>query len=148
MNQNTYVYKNPVMSKIKKEDTKPEMIVRKFLFKNGIRYRLYNKKLIGNPDITLTKYHTVIFINGCFWHAHNNCKYNKLPKSNTSYWTPKIIGNAKRDIENKKELEKLGWKVIIIWECELKKTNQEKTLQELLKHFFILGEEKGYAKVY
>jgi DNA mismatch endonuclease (patch repair protein) len=131
-----------LMSKIRKKDTKPELLVRKFLFKNGLRFKLYNRKLIGNPDITLPKFHTVIFINGCFWHAHNNCKYNKMPKSNTSYWTPKILGNAERDVRNKKELKKLGWEVLTIWECELKKANQEKTLGKLLNHLFTISNEK------
>jgi DNA mismatch endonuclease (patch repair protein) len=141
-NHSTNLERSVLMSKIRKKNTKPELLVRKFLFKNGLRFRLFNRKLLGNPDITLPKFHTVIFINGCFWHAHKNCKFNKMPKSNISYWTPKILGNANRDERNKKELKKLGWNVLTIWECELKKVNQEKTLEKLLKHFITISEEE------
>src|SRR3989338_4814443 len=106
------------MSQIKKTNTKPELRLRSYLFKNGFRFRLYNKRLPGNPDIVLPKYKTIIFVNGCFWHAHKNCKYNKMPKSNTTYWVPKILRNVERDCSNKKELKKLGWNVLTIWECE------------------------------
>jgi DNA mismatch endonuclease (patch repair protein) len=124
--------RSEVMSKIRKTNTKPELLVRSFLFKNGLRFRTYSKKLIGNPDIVLPKFKTIIFVNGCFWHAHKNCKYNKPPKSNTDYWIPKILRNSERDKRNKKELKQLGWKVLTIWECELEKTKQEKILTKLL----------------
>ncbi|WP_143883536.1 very short patch repair endonuclease [Chryseobacterium binzhouense] len=123
--------RSEIMSKIKKTNTKPEMIVRKFLFSQGLRYRIHNKKLIGNPDIVLPKYKTIIFVNGCFWHAHNNCKLNRMPKSNTDYWIPKILRNVERDEINRVELEKLGWNVITVWECELGVKKREDTLIEL-----------------
>ena len=118
-----------MMAKIRKTDTKPELIVRKFLFKNGFRYRLYNKNLPGNPDVVLKKYRTAIFINGCFWHMHEGCKYNRLPKSRPDYWPLKLQGNADRDKTNKIKLEGLGWNVLTIWECDLKKDKVEKTLE-------------------
>lgn len=123
--------RSEIMSKIKKTNTKPEMIVRKFLFSRGLRYRIHNKKLIGNPDIVLPKYKIIIFVNGCFWHAHNNCKLNRMPKSNTDYWIPKILRNVERDETNRVELEKLGWNVITVWECELGVKKREDTLIEL-----------------
>jgi DNA mismatch endonuclease (patch repair protein) len=124
--------RSQIMSKIRKKNSKPEILVRKFLFKNGMRYRIHNNKLNGNPDITLSKYRTVIFINGCFWHSHKNCSLNVMPKTNKEYWIPKLIGNAERDNINKLILKKAGWKVITIWECELSIRNEEKTLQKLL----------------
>ena len=123
-----------IMSQIKSKDTKPEMIVRMFLFKKGYRYRLHVNSLPGNPDIVLQKYKTIIFVNGCFWHAHKNCKLNKLPKSKTEYWTPKILGNVERDSKNELYLRKDGWNVITIWECELSRANKSKTLTGLLRY--------------
>ena len=120
------------MSQIKKTNTKPELRLRSYLFKNGFRFRLYNKRLPGNPDIVLPKYKTIIFVNGCFWHAHKNCKYNKMPKSNTTYWVPKILRNVERDCSNKKELKKLGWNVLTIWECEAENKKLEKTTERTI----------------
>lgn len=94
------------MSLIRKTDTKPEIQVRKFLFKEGFRYRLYNKKLPGNPDIVLPKYKAIIFVNGCFWHAHEGCRLNRMPKSRIEYWVPKILGNVERDKLNTQALKK------------------------------------------
>lgn len=120
------------MSRIRKTDTKPELIVRKFLFKRGFRFRLYDTRLPGNPDIILPKYKTIIFVNGCFWHAHAGCKYNRMPKTRTEYWIPKITGNVKRDAINLKALKALNWKIFVVWECELSKTKVEKTLISLV----------------
>lgn len=117
--------RSDVMSKIRGKDTKPELIVRKFLFANGFRYRLHPKVMKGRPDIVMKKYRTVIFINGCFWHGHD-CKAGHLPKSNLDYWIPKIKANIDRDIVNCEYLEKDGWRVITIWECELKKEKYDK----------------------
>jgi DNA mismatch endonuclease (patch repair protein) len=125
--------RNSMMAKIRKTNTKPELIVRKFLFKNGFRYRLYNKKLPGNPDIVLKKYQTIIFVNGCFWHMHEGCKYNRIPKSRPDYWPHKLQGNVNRDKMNKIELEKLGWNVLIIWECDLKKDKINTTLANIIE---------------
>lgn len=120
------------MSLIKWKDTKPEMVIRKYLFSKGLRYRLHNKKLPGKPDIVLKKYKTVVFINGCFWHGHKDCKYFKMPKSNEFFWEQKINRNRARDIANEFVLQTEGWKVIRIWECELKKVkDREITLEKL-----------------
>lgn len=106
------------MSRIRSKDTKPEILVRKYLFSKEFRYRKYCSNLPGKPDIVLPKYKTVIFVHGCFWHKHN-CNFFRLPKTNTEYWANKIENNVLRDKKNIIELKKLGWKVIIVWECEL-----------------------------
>ena len=108
------------MSRVRNRDTKPEMLVRKFLFANGLRYRLNDKKLPGKPDIVLPKYKTVIFVNGCFWHGHENCKYFKIPETRTEWWKEKIEGNIKNDEKKHSLLRDAGYKVIVIWECEVK----------------------------
>ncbi len=108
------------MAAIKGRDTRPEMIVRKYLFSRGLRFRVQVRKLPGSPDIVLSKYKTVIFVNGCFWHGHEECRYFRLPKSNVEFWKEKIERNVARDAENEAELTHLGWKVIKIWECEIK----------------------------
>ena len=110
------------MSRINSKNTKPEELVRKFLFANGFRYRKNDKRYPGHPDIVLPKYKTVIFINGCFWHMHD-CKEFVLPKSHLEYWLPKLERNKQRDKENIDKLQSLGWKVIVVWECELKNKN-------------------------
>jgi DNA mismatch endonuclease (patch repair protein) len=122
------------MSRIRNKDTKPEMLVRKFLFANGFRYRINDKKLPGKPDIVLPKYKTVIFVNGCFWHGHENCKYFKLPATRTEWWREKIEGNIKNDIKKHDQLREAGYKVIVIWECEIKCKNKfENIINELRK---------------
>ena len=121
------------MSRIKGKNTKPEMQVRKFLFANGYRYRLNVKTLPGKPDIVLPRYRTVIFINGCFWHGHEGCRYFVIPKTRTEWWVEKITGTQKRDRKAETQLKELGWKVSVIWECELKKDSLNKTLSKLLK---------------
>ena len=108
------------MSRIRNKDTKPEILVRKFLFANGFRYRLNDKKLPGKPDIVLPKYKTVIFVNGCFWHGHENCKYFKLPATRTEWWKEKIEGNIKNDRIKHELLIEAGYKVMVVWECEVK----------------------------
>ncbi len=108
------------MAAIKGKDTKPEMIVRKYLFSRGLRFRVQVRKLPGTPDIVLPKYKTVIFVNGCFWHGHKGCKYFRLPKSNVDFWQTKITRNIERDAETEAELATMGWKVVRIWECEIK----------------------------
>jgi DNA mismatch endonuclease, patch repair protein len=119
------------MSRIKGKNTKPEMLVRRFLFSQGLRYRVHVKNLPGNPDIVLPKYKTVIFINGCFWHGHEGCKYFVLPKTRTEWWVEKITGTQKRDSEAEDKLKLRGWDVIRIWECELKPACISKTLEKL-----------------
>ena len=117
------------MAAIKGRNTKPEMLVRKFLHANGFRYKLNDKSLPGKPDIVLPKYHTVIFINGCFWHGHKNCKYFVVPKTRTEWWMNKINNNIANDKKAAKALKKEGWKIIVVWECDLKKG---KTLLKLV----------------
>jgi len=120
------------MSRIKAKNTKPELLVRKRLFSMGFRYRLHDKRLPGKPDIYLPKYNTVILINGCFWHRHENCKYATIPKSNENYWNSKIEKNMLRDKKVREELENLGLRVIEIWECELKPSKLDQTITELV----------------
>jgi len=108
------------MSRIRSADTKPEMLVRKFLHANGYRYKLHDKTLPGKPDIVLPKYKTIIFIHGCFWHGHKNCRYFVVPKTRTRWWLEKIGRNKANDEKAVKTLRKAGWKVITIWECKLK----------------------------
>ena len=119
------------MAAIHSLDTKPEMIVRRGLWKRGFRYRLNHKRLPGHPDLVLRKYKTCIFINGCFWHGHEGCKYYTIPKTNTEFWVKKIARNQDRDLEVKHKLNQMGWNCITIWECELKPAKREATLQSL-----------------
>ena len=121
------------MSQIKAKNTKPEEIVRRYLFRKGLRYRKNVSSLPGKPDIVLAKYKTVIFVNGCFWHKHN-CKRFVWPSSNTDYWTSKIESNVNRDIRNEQKLAELGWRVITIWECQLKGNVVGDSLDELFMH--------------
>jgi DNA mismatch endonuclease, patch repair protein len=120
------------MSQIRNKNTKPELIVRKFLFSHGFRYRINDKKLSGKPDIVLPKYKTVIFVHGCFWHGHEGCKYFVIPKTRTEWWLNKITGNKQKDIENFNKLRSFGWKVLTIFECELKTSNLNNTFNSLL----------------
>ena len=108
------------MSCIKGKGTKPEEVVRKYLFSQGFRYRKNDKRLPGTPDIVLPKYKTVIFVNGCFWHGHKGCKYFVWPKNNAEFWKNKIESNISRDRKKAETLKDQGWKVIVVWECDLK----------------------------
>ena len=121
------------MRGIRARNTTPELCVRKGLFASGFRYRLHAKNLPGKPDIVLNKYNSLIFVNGCFWHGHKGCKFFRMPKSNLEYWKPKIAKNIENDKKHQKELKALGWKVVVVWECELKKNDAEKTLSKLVK---------------
>jgi DNA mismatch endonuclease (patch repair protein) len=118
------------MSRIRGCDTKPEMLVRKYLFARGLRYRLHSKTLPGKPDIVLPKYRTAIFVNGCFWHGHEGCKYFVMPKTRTEWWKSKIDETIKRDSQMQEELKELGWRSIVVWECELRPEKMEMTLSE------------------
>src|SRR4051812_7069863 len=120
------------MSRIKSKNTKPEMLVRKFLHANGFRYKLHDKTLPGKPDIVLPKYKTVIFVHGCFWHGHKGCKYFVVPKTRTEWWLHKIKGNIENDMKAIKALKKEKWKIINIWECDLKILKIKKKLNTLL----------------
>lgn len=121
------------MAAIKGKDTKPEMIVRKYLFSRGLRFRVQVRKLPGNPDIVLPRYRIVIFVNGCFWHGHEGCKYYRLPKSNVEFWENKIRNNKARDSHNEEQLKALGWRVIRVWECDIKKVAER---EEYLRHLY------------
>ena len=118
------------MSAIKSKNTKPEIAVRKLLHSMGYRFRLHRKDLPGSPDIVLPKYKTVIFVHGCFWHRHENCKYTSTPKTRQEFWENKFNSNKKRDQKIQKEIIDLGWKFIIIWECE---THNIQPLEEKIK---------------
>ena len=121
------------MSQIKATDTKPELLVRKFLHAYGYRYKLHDKTLPGKPDIVLPKHKTIIFIHGCFWHGHKNCKYFVVPKTRTKWWLDKINRNKANDEKALKVLKKDGWKIITIWECGLKSAKLDITLSSLPK---------------
>ena len=120
------------MSRIRSKDTKPEELVRKYLFSKGFRYRKNVRELPGCPDIVLPKYKTVIFVHGCFWHKHD-CPRFVWPSSNEEYWVPKINKNAERDRANSEMLTSQGWKVLVVWECELKKRSFDQTMQKLIQ---------------
>lgn len=119
------------MSRIKGKDTKPELLVRKFLHAQGFRYKLHDKSLPGKPDLVLPKYKTVIFIHGCFWHGHARCKYFTIPKTRTQWWINKININKANDAKAVKALRKEGWKVLVVWGCQLKVSVVDKTLKSL-----------------
>lgn len=119
------------MSRIRSKNTKPELVVRSMLHRLGYRFTVNgpkNRQLPGRPDIVLPKYKAVIFVHGCFWHAHKGCKYATIPKTRTEWWKAKLEGNAERDARNQEELKELGWRVVVVWECELKNTD---TLSQL-----------------
>lgn len=120
------------MSQIKSKDTKAEKIVRKFLFSKGLRYIKNDKRYPGHPDIVLPKYKTVVFVNGCFWHMHNDCPKFVMPKSRQEYWIPKLTENKQRDEENYRKLTELGWRVLLIWECEINSSNLEQLFRKII----------------
>lgn len=120
------------MSHIRSKNTKPEETVRKYLFSKGFRYRKNVRTLPGCPDIVLPKYKAVVFVNGCFWHKHD-CGRFVWPSSNVEYWKKKICGNVDRDKRNYDELKSLGWKVILVWECQLKKANLDATMEHVIE---------------
>lgn len=151
MDKLTKEQRHHCMSAIKGKNTKPELLVRKFLFAHGFRYKLNHPHLPGHPDIVLRKYRTCIFVNGCFWHKHEGCKYFVVPKTRTDFWLNKINRNQERDKEVKKQLSKMGWHSITIWECELKPSNKDKTLESLLdtlnKIFLLNNGVKSYDTI-
>lgn len=125
--------RSDIMSKISSKNTKPEILVRKYLFAHGFRFRINDNRFPGKPDILLSKYKAVIFINGCFWHGHRNCKASALPASNTDYWANKIASNVERDKKVQVQLEQMGYRVYTIWQCQLKAKIKESTLQNLIE---------------
>lgn len=128
------------MSRIHAKGTKPEETVRKYLFSKGFRYRKNDPRLPGKPDIVLPKYKTVVFVNGCFWHRHEGCKYFVWPKNNAEFWRKKIMSNVERDNRNYSELKEKGWSVVVIWECELKDRRSE-TLSSVANSLELLATE-------
>jgi DNA mismatch endonuclease (patch repair protein) len=137
MDVHTKEIRSKNMAAIKGKDTKPEMLVRRFLHANGFRYKLHDKSLPGKPDIVLPKYKTVIFIHGCFWHGHKDCKYFVIPKTRTEWWLNKINGNIDNDAKAIKALKKEGWRIITIWECDLKANNFEVTVANLRNQLLV-----------
>jgi len=130
------------MSRIRAENNRYEEIVRKYLFSCGLRYRKNDKRYPGKPDIVLPKYKVMVFVNGCFWHMHDGCKRAVLPKSNADYWIPKLQANCERDEANRRYLEQSGWRVITVWECELKKDLLQQTLRQLYEKITLYTGEK------
>lgn len=122
------------MSRIRSKNTKPEIRVRKKLFAAGFRYRLNVKNLPGKPDLVFKKYKTAVFVHGCFWHGHEQCRYFVTPKTQTEFWTAKINGNIRRDLDNERKLLDAGWQVLTVWECELKKNRIDETIELLQKN--------------
>ena len=136
------------MAAIHGKDTKPEVMVRKYLWASGFRYRLNHPRLPGKPDIVLLRYRTCIFINGCFWHGHEGCPHYTIPKTNAEFWVKKMQRNRQRDEEVKKKLAEMGWHSVTLWECELKPAKREQTLQSLvytLSHIWMKDNTKQYT---
>ncbi|MDR1085236.1 MAG: very short patch repair endonuclease [Deltaproteobacteria bacterium] len=127
------------MSRIRSSNTKPEEIVRKYLFSRGLRYRKNDKRYPGKPDMVFPKYRTAVFVNGCFWHCHEGCSDFVMPKSRVEYWQHKLERNRQRDRKNTAALETDGWRVLTIWECELKKAVREGRLEKLYRQIIISG---------
>lgn len=119
------------MSHIRGKDTKIEVLVRSYLFRRGLRFRKNDKRYPGHPDVVLPKYHTIVFVNGCFWHMHEGCSKRSMPKSNVEFWQAKLLRNHNRDIAQRAELEASGWRVITVWECELTKAVRDGHLARL-----------------
>ncbi len=124
------------MSRIRGKDTKPEVTVRNYLFSKGLRYRKNDKRYPGSPDIVLPKYRTVVFVNGCFWHMHYGNGCFSMPKNRLEFWAAKLNRNRERDQENLEALKSLGWRVIVVWECELKPKLRENRLEELAEEIW------------
>ena len=134
------------MSQIRNKNTKPELKLRQALWRLGFRYRVNDKRLPGTPDIVLPKYRTVIFVHGCFWHGHKDCKNATTPKSNTEFWKTKITRNQERDQEVWRQLEAKGWSVIIVWECQLKKAVLDETIGRVKEGIHLNGQQYQRAK--
>lgn len=124
--------RSQVMSKIRSKNTKPELILRSALHQLGYRFRVHRKDLPGKPDIVLPKYNTVIFVHGCFWHYHKECKEGRIPDTNSKFWKEKLIKNIERDSKHQIKCEELGWKVIVVWECEVER-KIDATLEKVTK---------------
>ena len=148
MDKLTKEQRHRCMSAIKSRDTKPELLVRRFLFSRGFRYRLHHPRLPGHPDVVLRKYRTVIFVNGCFWHGHEGCKNYVLPKTNAEFWRNKIERNKSRDKEEQRKLASMGWHCITVWECQLRPKVRQQTLEALEYTLFHIYLEDRRIKTY
>jgi DNA mismatch endonuclease (patch repair protein) len=124
--------RSEVMSKIRSENTKPEKILRSWFYANGLHFRIHRKDLPGKPDIVFAKYKTVIFVHGCFWHYHKDCREGRIPSTNSKFWEEKLLKNIQRDEKHQLKLKELGWKVIVVWECEINKNLNTENFKELL----------------
>ena len=137
--------RSKIMASIHSKNTKPEMMVRRYLFACGFRYRVNYLRLPGTPDIVLRKYHTCIFVNGCFWHGHEDCDKYRLPKTHVEFWSQKINRNKQRDLEVQHQLARMGWHVMTVWECQLDtKEKRERTLMAIeytLNHIYLMDRE-------
>ena len=138
--KHTPVQRHRNMAAIHSASTKPELTLRLALWHQGFRYRINDKRFPGRPDIVLPKYRTVIFIHGCFWHGHKDCKYDTVPQTNAEFWKAKVARNQERDQEVWRKLEAKGWSVIIVWECQLKKANLEENVARVASEIIRNGE--------
>lgn len=142
----TPVQRHRNMAAIHSTSTRPEQKLRYALWHQGFRYRVNDKRLPGKPDVVLPKYHTVVFVHGCFWHGHKDCKYYTVPETNREFWVAKVTRNQERDQEVWRKLEAKGWNVIIVWECQLKKANLEETIARVAEEIVRNGEDYRAAQ--
>ncbi len=148
MDKLTPEQRHKCMARIRSKNTRPELLVRRFLFAHGYRYRIHVKSLPGTPDIVMPNLHTVILVNGCFWHGHEGCPYFVLPKSNIEFWQKKISRNRNRDQKERLQLRDLGWHVIVIWECQLTSKIRKETLRSLLYTLNKIDLQNRNIKIY
>ena len=139
--------RSEVMSKIRSKNTKPEIALRKALYSRGLRYRVNYKKLPGKPDIVFTQYNTVIFVHGCFWHGHDNCGDSHIPKTNTEFWSAKIARNKERDNNNIMQILSMGWKVLIIWDCEIQQKDNIRVLIQKIEDILLESIHYNQTKI-
>ena len=136
--------RSEVMSRIRGKNTRSELLVRRYLFAQGFRFRIHDKRFPGHPDLVLPKYHTIIMVNGCFWHGHDNCRLYREPKTNVEFWSAKILRNTLHDAKIQAELESLGWRVMIVWECELRtKSLRARTLNGLVNEIWSIPDSSA-----
>lgn len=140
MDRITKAKRSDIMSRVRCQNTKPEEIVRKYLFSEGFRYRKNDKRYPGKPDIVLPKYKTIIFVNGCFWHQHYGCKAAALPEANHQYWEEKLNKNVERDKQEIQQLKDMGWRVIVVWECEISSKKKQGSRLSILKNEIKYGD--------
>lgn len=131
------------MSHIRAKDTKIEVLVRRYLFARGLRFRKNDRRYPGHPDVVLPKWHAIVFVNGCFWHMHEGCAKHAMPKSNVEFWSAKLMRNHERDLRQHAELESAGWRVIVVWECELGKATRDERLARLYDEIVGGGDARG-----